>query len=35
MRVNIKEILKNPKLRSELIKNVVKFCCSLERHEHK
>jgi hypothetical protein len=33
-RVNIKKILKDPKLKAELIKGVVKFLCQLEGHNH-
>ena len=35
MRVDIKAILRNPKLRAKLIRGVVEFCCTLEGHKHK
>ena len=34
-RVKVREIVKDPKKRKALIDNVVRFCCSLEGHEHK
>jgi hypothetical protein len=34
-RVDIKKIVKNPKLRAELIKGAVEFMCALEGHNHK
>ncbi len=33
-RVDIKKIIRNPKLKAELIKGVVRFLCQMEGHEH-